>query len=92
MALFDFRALSKIPAGGDFLFRERDAEVHPLLWLRDVWAGVVVFDDDGAIGRDAQFGGGEPFLREPLVGVVKVGIGAAVAQYGVAAAGDFARL
>lgn len=62
------------------------------MWLRDVRAGVVVFDDDGAIGRDAQLGGGEPFLREPFVGVVKVGIGAAVAQYGVAAAGDFARL
>lgn len=62
------------------------------MWLRDVWAGVVVFDDDGTVGRDAQLGGGEPFLHEPVVNAVKVSVGAAVTQYGVAPARDFARL
>ena len=58
----------------------------------NIRAWVVVFEDNGAVAGDVLSGSGEPFLHEPVVNAVKISVGAAVAQYGVAPARDFARL
>ena len=77
---------------GDFLCREWYADIHPFLLYGNIRAWVVVFDDNGAVAGDVLSGSGEPFLHEPVVNAVKVSVGAAVTQYGVAPARDFARL
>jgi len=85
-------AIVTVVGGGDFLCREWYADIHPFLLYGNIRAWVVVFEDNGAVAGDVLSGSGEPFLHEPVVNAVKVSVGAAVTQYGVAPARDFARL
>ena len=82
----------KSPQLRGFLCREWYADIHPFLLYGNIRAWVVVFEDNGAVAGDVLSGSGEPFLHEPVVNAVKVSVGAAVTQYGVAPARDFARL